>query len=107
MDPTLKQNLQALTQRLAARPTRIIGTRELREKLANHLSGAIEANVVVLDHGTPRAAILDYETYDALMHLVRLVTFEVTDEAVDELTEAEWQAIEARRDRHSARRQSA
>lgn len=104
MNPELKRELQALTQRLASRPTKLIGTKDFRDQLKAFLDGTKATNLVVLDHGTPRAALLDYETYDALVHLARLITYEVAEENLADLSEEEWQATEKRRAERMSRR---
>lgn len=107
MDEKLKGQLWQIAKRLAGRPTKLVGTRELRDKLGTVLDGASAGNLVVLDHGRPRAVVLDWETYELLDQLARLITFEVAQDESSEVTEEELAELAMKREARRPRRRQA
>ena len=78
---------------LENRPTKFVGTRQLREQLKEVLDGAAVQNTLVLNHGQPRAVVLDYETYDLMLRMIRKVALQLSDVATEELTDEPCEAL--------------
>lgn len=93
MDDRLKKELWQMASALENRPTKFVGTRQLREQLKEILDGAEVQNTLILNHGQPRAVVLDYETYDLMLRMIRKVTFQLSAVAAEELTDEPFDVL--------------
>lgn len=104
MKTELKKELREIAKAIGKRRTRFVGTREIREKLSPILDGVVAENVMVMDHGRPRAVVLDPETYKLFLKMAHLITFEVAEVETENVSDAEFQAMEMKREDRRPRR---
>lgn len=97
MQEQVKKELWELAKAIAQRPTSSINTSQMREQLKQVLNEAEVENVLVLEHGQPKAVILDYKTYELFLKMVQRVTFEVAEEEIPDLSDEEFRALEEKR----------
>lgn len=97
MQEETKKELWQIAKAIAQRPTSFVGTRQMREQLKQVLNETEVENVLVLDHGQPKAVILDYKTYQLFLQMVQRVTFEVAEDYMPDLSDAEFKALEEKR----------
>ncbi len=98
MDERLKKELWQMSNALENRPTKFVGTRQLREQLKEVLDNSEVQNTLILNHGQPRAVVLDYETYELMLRMIRKVTLQLSDVSSEELTDEQFEALLAERE---------
>lgn len=106
MKAELKKELWEIAKAIGKRRTRFVGTREMREKLGALLDGTTIENVMVMDHGHPRAVILDPETYEQFLKMAHLITFEVAEPETEDVSDAEFAAMQMKREARRPRRRA-
>lgn len=106
MKAELKKELWEIAKAIGKRRTRFVGTREMREKFSAFLDGAAAENVMVMDHGQPRAVVLDPETYELFLKMAHLITFEVAEAETEDVSDAEFAAMQMKREARRPRRRA-
>ena len=99
MDKKLKTEFWEMAKALNERPTRFMGTRQLREQLKETLNETDVQNTLILNHGQPRAVIINYETYDFMLRIIRKVTLQLGEMATEDLSDEEFEALLAEREK--------
>ncbi len=102
LPPELVTELQFHIQQALGKNLQLVGTKAFRAHLSESIDGIQEHNVLLMDHSRPRAVILDYESYQSMIKIVRQLAFLLPTSAPEPQAE-ELAVLEARREARKKR----